>query len=463
MRTTQVLDQKGQRAALLMILLNGFSMPLTLSAVHVALPSIADELAMDAVLLSWVPMAYLMASAALVLSFGRVADMFGRKRLYLIGTLGLILTSILATCVNSGEMMIVCRLLQGVSAAMVYGTHIAIISSAYPPEQRGRMIGLTVSVIYIGLTCGPFLGGWLIGLFGWRAAFLVHLPTSIATLVVGVCMVKAEWRAEHITRFDYVGSLLYTVAIVALMVGISSLTNLSSVMLIAVGTFGFWLFFHHQHNRRDPLFDVSLFYTSRVFSSSCLAAVIMYTATFSNVVMISLYLQYLQDMTPIAAGMVLMAQPVVMAFVSPYAGKLSDRIEARVIASIGMGITALGLALLATIKSATPVPLIVIYLMTVGLGFSLFSSPNANAIMGSVASHQYGIAGSSVATMRVIGQVSSMGIVAMVFSLILGPVQITTEVYPQLERALRWCFGMSALFCLPGIYLSIAPARSRTT
>ncbi len=462
MQATQALDRKGQRAALFMVLLNGFSMPMMLSAVNVALPSIADELAMDAVLLSWVPMAYLMASAALVLSFGRLADMFGRKRMYLLGTAGLIVTSVLATYATTGPMLIACRLLQGVSAAMVYGTHIAIISAAYPPAQRGRMIGLTVSVIYVGLTCGPFLGGWLIGLFGWRAAFLVHLPTSVATLIVGIFMVKAEWRAEHAGRFDFVGSALYTIAIVAFMIGISSLPKLSSVLLIALGIFGFWLFFHHQHNRRDPLFDVSLFYTSRVFATSCVAAVIMYTATFANVVMISLHLQYLQGMTPMAAGVVLMAQPVVMALVSPYAGKLSDRIEARIIASVGMGITAFGLALLTTIDSTTPVALIVAYLMTIGLGFSLFSSPNANAIMGSVASHQYGIAGSSVATMRVIGQVSSMGIVAMVFALVLGPVQITPDIYPELERALRWCFGVSAAFCLPGMYLSLARGRVRT-
>ena len=463
MPASQALDQRGQRAALLMVLLSGFSMPMMLSAINVALPSIADDLAMDAVLLSWVPMAYLMASAALVLSFGRLADMFGRKRMYLIGTAALIVTSILATYVNSGAMLIACRFLQGVSAAMIYGTHIAIISSAYPPAQRGRMIGLTVSVIYVGLTCGPLLGGWMIELFGWRAAFLVHVPISAASLLVGIFMVKAEWRAEDPGRFDYVGSVLYTLAIVSLMVGISSLPKLHSILLIGLGGFGFWLFFHHQHNRRDPLFDVSLFYANRVFTTSCVASVIMYTATFSNVVMISLHLQYLQGMTPMEAGVVMMAQPIVMAIVSPYAGKLSDRIEARVIASFGMAITAFGLALLATIGASTPVPLIVVYLMTIGLGFSLFSSPNANAIMGSVESHQYGIAGSSVATMRVIGQVSSMGVVAMVFALSLGPVQITPEIYPELEWALHWCFSVSAAFCLPGIYLSLVRGRRRST
>lgn len=462
MQSSQVLDQHGRRAALLMVLLNGFSMPMMLSAVNVALPSIADEFAMDAVLLSWVPMAFLMASAALVLSFGRLADMFGRRRMYLIGTAGLIVTSILATFSDNSAMLITCRLLQGLSAAMIYGTHIAIVSSVFPPQERGRMIGLTVSVIYVGLTCGPLVGGWLIELFGWQAAFLVHIPMSAAAFIVGMFKVKTEWRVEFPGRFDYVGSVVYTVAIVSLMVGISLLPKLQSILLVALGVFGFWLFFHHQHNRPDPLFDVSLFYSNRVFTLSCLASVLMYTATFANVVMISLHLQYLQGMTATVAGVVMMAQPFVMAIVSPYAGKLSDRIEARVIASFGMGITAFGLALLATIGSTTPIPLIVVYLMTTGLGFSLFSSPNANAIMGAVDSHQYGIAGSSVATTRVIGQVSSMGVVAMVFALMLGPVQITPEMYPELERALRWCFGVSAAFCLPGIYLSLLRGRVRS-
>lgn len=462
MRDPQTIDQRGQRAVMLMVLLNGFSIPMMLSAVNVALPSIADDLAMDAVLLSWIPMAFLMASAALVLTFGRLADMFGRKRLYLMGTTALIVTSVLAAGATSGAMIIAFRLLQGVSAAMIYGTHIAIVSSVYPAQERGAMIGLTVAVIYVGLTCGPLVGGWLVEYFGWPAAFLVHVPMCLAALAVGVWRVKAEWRVAHPGRFDFVGSMLYIAAIVTLMVGISALPGAAGVVMLALGAIGFWMFFHHQHGRRDPLFDVGLFYTNRVFTWSCVAAVIMYTATFANIVLISLHLQYLQGMSPRSAGLVLMAQPLVMAVVSPYAGKLSDRIEPRIIASIGMGITAVGLALLAGIGNTTPVALIVVYLMTTGLGFSLFSSPNANAIMGSVDSRQYGIAGSSVATMRVIGQMGSMGIVAMVFALTLGPVQITPEIYPQLDRALSLSFRIAAALCLPGIFVSLVRGRLRS-
>lgn len=460
-RLTANADQHGRTAAMVMVLLNGISMPMMLSAVNVALPSIAVDLQMDAVALSWVPMGFLVSSAALVLSFGRLADMFGRKRLYLLGTMGLILTSVLATFATSGTMLIAFRVLQGVTAAMVYGTHIAIVSSVYPPEERGRMIGLTVAVIYIGLTGGPFVGGWLVGLFGWRAAFFIHVPMCLASVAVGVLMVKQEWRSDEPGRFDIVGALLYTGAIVFLMVGMSSLPELYSVGLLGLGIVGFWMFFHHQHHRENPLFDVTLFYTNRVFTLSCIASLVMYAATFANIVLMSLYLQYLRGFEPSEAGLVLMAQPLVMAIVSPYAGKLSDRIEPRVIASSGMAITALGLYCLSSIEPTTPLVLVISYLMTTGLGFSLFSSPNANAIMGAVEPRFYGIAGSSVATMRVIGQMASMGIVAMAFSIGLGPIQITPAVYPELGVAISLSFVVAATLCLPAIYLSLVRGRVR--
>ena len=182
-----------QQAALVMVLLNAFTTPLMLSATNVALPRIAEDLNLDAVLLGWIPMAFLMASAMFVLVFGRIADMVGRKRIFLIGTVSVIITSLLASMASNGSLLISARFLQGMSAAMLYATQIAIISSVFPPEQRGRAIGMTISIIYLGLTCGPLIGGFLIDFYGWRASFVFHIPLAIVVLLIGLFKVKKLW------------------------------------------------------------------------------------------------------------------------------------------------------------------------------------------------------------------------------------------------------------------------------
>ena len=434
-------------------------MPMMLSAVNVALPAMAEALSMDAVMLSWVPMSYLMASAALVLSFGRVADLIGRKKIFIGGIASLILSSILAATANDGMTLIIYRLIQGVAAAMLYATHVAIVSSVYPPNERGRMIGMSISIIYIGLTCGPLVGGWITGIYGWRASFLVHVPLCLVSLLIGWIYVTEEWKAEDPGEFDWLGAILYTGAIVAFMLGISWLPKIEGCALMLVGVLGFYGFFRHQHHRDHPLIDVSLFYTNRIFTFSCIASILMYTATFANIVLLSLYLQYLLELSPTQAGLVLISQPLVMAIVAPIAGRLSDHKEPGLLASFGMAFTAIGLALLSTLDVNSSIYSIITYLGITGFGFSFFSSPNANAIMGSVDKRQYGAAGGAVATVRVIGQMASMGVVSMVFALTLGAVQITPAVFDILAEAIKISFTISAGLCLLGIYFSYSRGK----
>lgn len=457
--TTEQPNSEKRFAVMAMVLISSFSMPMMLSAVNVALPSITEALSLDAVTLSWVPMSYLMASAALVLSFGRLADLVGRKKIFLLGIAALIVSSILAATANSGMSLIVYRLIQGAAAAMLYATHVAIVSSVYPPNERGRMIGLSISIIYIGLTCGPLVGGWLVSVFDWRASFLVHVPLCLVSLIIGWIYVKDEWKAEDPGDFDILGAILYTGAIVLFMLGISGLPKAHGFALILSGLLGFYGFFRHQLGKDHPLIDVSLFYTNRVFTYSCVASIIMYTATFANIVLMSLYLQYLLGLSPTQAGAVLIAQPIVMAVVAPFAGRLSDHKEPRLLGSFGMALTALGLGLLASLDANSSLLAVVTYLGITGFGFSFFSSPNANAIMGSVGKHQYGAAGGAVATVRVIGQMASMGVVSMVFALTLGAVQITPDVYDTLAFAIRVSFCVAASMCVLGFYFSFARGK----
>jgi len=186
---------------------------------------------------------------------------------------------------------------------------------------------------------------------------------------------------------------------------------------------------------------------------------IIYSATFMNVVLLSLYLQYLKDMTATSAGLIMMIQPLTMALFSPLMGKLSDRTEPRILASAGMSVTAVGLLLLGSLDSASSMAVIIAALVVTGLGFSLFSSPNINAIMGSVEKKHLGAAAAAVSTTRILGQLMSMVLFTLVMALSLGTAQIEPSSYPALERTISFSFYLAAAVCLPGLYLSVIRGR----
>jgi MFS family permease len=296
----------------------------------------------------------------------------------------------------------------------------------------------------------------------WRSIFLYCIPVGAAVLAMVVFKIKGEWAEARGERFDLTGSIIYAAALIMLMNGISLLPAASSAVLIAAGFAVLAGFARYELRVKHPVFDIRLFTENRVFAFSCLSALINYSATFAVTFLLSLYLQYIKGLSAQSAGMILMAQPIVMAICSPFAGKLSDRVEPRILASGGMGLTAIGLGLLAFIGNATPIGFIVFCLVVLGFGFGLFSSPNMNAIMSSVEKRYYGIASGSVGTMRVLGQMFSMGIATIIFALFLGRVQISPEHYPAFIASVKTAFAVFFLLCSLGILSSLARGRLRT-
>lgn len=451
-----------QRAVLLMVLLNAFTTPLMLSATNVALPAIADDLQLDAVTLSWIPMAYLMASAMFVLIFGRIADSAGRKKVFLWGTGAVIISSVLAALSLNGGMLLGARFLQGISAAMLYATQMAIVTSVFPTAQRGRMIGLVVSCVYIGLATGPLLGGLVIDTLGWRYSFLLQVPLALVVLFTGLLRVKGEWRAARHSPFDVRGALLYSTTILLLCLGVSQLPAWQGGALLLASAALLSGFLHHARRAAHPIWDVRLFFSNRTFTFSCGASLIMYSATYANVVLMSLYLQYLRDLSAFQAGMLIMVQPISMAILSPQMGRWSDHIEPRRLASAGMAVTAAGLVALAMLGPDSHLGMIIAALLLTGAGFSLFSSPNVNAIMGSVGRDHAGSASAAVATTRLLGQLNSMVLVALMLTLIMGATEVGPNTLPLLDQAITWSFLLAAGLCLPGIILSLARGTLHT-
>lgn len=452
----------AERIALIVVCLSSFTAPLMLSAVNVAIPTIAVGLGADAMMLSWIPTAYLLSSAVLLLPCGRLADMYGRKRIFLAGMLVVTLASVLAASSQSAQQLVAYRVLQGIGAAMLFATGVAILASLVPRERRGAAIGMSVSAVYFGLACGPMLGGWATHHFSWRAAFLIPVPIALAIILLSLFGLRGEWRNEKPQRFDFPGAGIYACAITALMYGISILPSISGVVLMLAGAAALAIFLRHERRTVDPLFDVSLFFSNRVFTFSCLASVIIYTATFGTSYLLSLYLQYIKGLDAQTAGLILIAQPALMALLSPVSGRLSDRLEPRLLASAGLVLTAAGLGLLAALDPASTLAYVVVSLAIVGCGFALFSSPNVNAIMGSVDKQHLGTASGAVSTTRVLGQMNSMGVITVIFALLLGPVQIAPETYPALIQGIRLSFLVAACLSVVAIYFSLARGKVHT-
>ena len=456
MNSTSGSEASAQRVALIIVCLASFTAPLMLAAVNVAIPTIAAGLGADAIMLGWIPTAYLLTSAVLLLPFGRLADMFGRKRIFLLGMIVITFASLLASTAQSVQQLVAYRVLQGIGAAMLFATSVALLSSVVPRERRGAAIGFSVSAVYFGLTCGPLLGGWATHHYSWRAAFLIHLPIALGIILLAIFGLRGEWRNEKPQRFDLPGAMIYACAITAFMYGVSILPSTPGLALMLAGAAGLVVFVRHERRTVDPLFDVSLFFTNRVFTFSCLASITVYTAMFGTSYLLSLYLQYIKGLSADAAGLILIAQPAVMTLLSPVSGRLSDRVEPRLLASVGLVLTAAGLGLLAALGPGNTATYVVICLIITGAGFALFSSPNVNAIMGSVGPQQLGSASGAVSTMRVLGQMSSMGLITVVFALLLGPVQIAPENYSALMQSIRVSFLIAACMVAVAIFFSVA-------
>jgi EmrB/QacA subfamily drug resistance transporter len=447
-------DTALERSALIVATISSFMGPFMISSVNVALPAIQAELGMDAVQLSWIATAYLLAMAVGLVPAGKIADIHGRKKVFAAGVVVFTLGVGIAIFVNSATALIGARVLQGLGAAMFATTGMAILTSIFPARSRGRVIGIYVSAVYIGLSVGPFAGGLLTQNFGWRSIFMIMLPLGLFLFLLTLLYLGGEWRGEQDQRLDLFGSLLYMIAILGLVYGATRLPSLLGIVLVTCGISLLLFFFRHQLSARYPVFDVHLFTVNRIFTFSSLAALLHYSATFAVTFLLSLYLQYIKGMSPQSAGTVLMAQPVVMALLSPIAGRLSDKIEPRLIASAGMLLTAFGVSLFILLQPGTKLFLIIPNLILLGTGFAMFSSPNMNAIMGAVERRHYGLASGAVATMRLLGQMLSMAMATVVLAIIVGRRAIVPENYDLFLKSVHMAFTISAVLCLVGVYFS---------
>ena len=454
-------DRRDRIFILIITTLSSFMTPFMSSAINLALPSIGKEFSLNAVVLGWIATSFLLATAALLLPAGRLADIYGRVKLFKTGIAIYTIASLFCGLSFSGEVLIFSRVVQGIGGAMLFSTSTAILVSFFPLEERGKVLGINTAAVYTGLSSGPFIGGLITQHFGWRYIFFINVLLGFLSLIITFKKLKIEWAEAKGEKFDFKGSISYGVTLIITMYGFSILPNIHGFYLTILGVAGFYIFSRFELKINNPVFKMSLFTTNQAFAFSNLAALINYSATFAVGFLLSFYLQYIKGFNPQTTGLILVSQPIIMAVFSPISGKISDKIEPRIVASTGMVITTIGLFILIFLTPDTSVLFIITSLIFLGFGFALFSSPNTNAVLSSVDKKFLGVAASTLSTMRITGQMFSMGLALLIISIFIGQAKITVGNQQELLKGIGIAFILFTILCFAGIFASLARGRIR--
>jgi len=436
-----------------------FLTPFMGSAITVAIPSIGKEFAIDVVLLGWVVTSYVLATAVLLIPFGRLADIHGRKKVFATGFIIYTIASFLSAFCQSIAMLIFIRVLQGIGGAMTFGNGIAILSSVFPAGERGRALGINAASVYLGLSAGPFIGGILTQHLGWRSIFLANVPLGLIIIVLIFTKLKGEWTGAQGEKFDLCGSIIYGLTLMAAIYGLTSLPAVHGIWLVLIGIGGITIFIWWERRVQSPILNPAIFKGNIVFTFSNIATLVNFSATFAVVFLLSMYLQYIKGIGPQSTGLILVTLPAIMTVLSPSIGRLSDKIDPRILAAAGMAIITAGLGLLVLLGQNTSIAFIISILIVLGVGLALFSSPNTLAVMGSIDRKYYGVASATVNTMRQIGMSLSMGITTLILAIYIGGVEITPEYFHPFLMSLKRSFVVFAVLSFGAIFASLAGVK----
>jgi EmrB/QacA subfamily drug resistance transporter len=390
------------------------------SIVNVSLHAIARHFGVVVgPLVSWVVLAYLVVVASLLLTVGRLADLFGHRLIWTLGLLVFTAGSALCGWAPSLAMLIGARAIQGIGGALLMAIGPALLLTAFPPTQRGRAIGLHAVVVSVGVSSGPVLGGLVTERLGFRAIFYLNLPIGLlGALMTWLWLPQSEPKAA---RFDVPGALLLAIAFGTLTSGLSLGGELGfgspiPLALIACAALSFALLLRHEARHAHPIVDLSLF-RDRVFAAATVSLVLSFLASYALSLLLPLFLQQLRGLSLEQTGWFLTPLPLTIAVLSPLSGALSDRMGTRLLAALGMLLLSVGLGLLTLIGPETGLSLVVAALVLAGLGQAIFRAPNNSALMGAAPAHRQGVASSLLATARVVGQSLSVAIASAIFGL----------------------------------------------
>jgi MFS family permease len=457
-------DNRGQeestisskRITLVISAIAAFIGAMNMNAVTVAVPSIAAELKMNAVLMVWIINSVMLVSTISFIAFGRLGDIFGRKKIFLYGFILNVISGFLCGTANSEISFVIYRALQGLAGGMTLGTAVALLTSVFPVNERGKALGINAAALYLGIASGPSLGGILTQHLGWRSLFYLFGGLSVMVVVLVLWKLKGEWADARGEKLDIPGTITVTLSMIFTLVGFTYLPSAFAIILMVLGIAGMFLFVRIERRTRHPVLDLGVFKGNRPFVFSNLATALNYVAMASIAFFASLYLQYIKGLGPQTAGLILLVQPVVITVFAVISGRLSDRIEPQAIASTGMLFTFIAMVLFYFIDETTSLLAFMLCLALVGLSQGLFTTPNITAIMSSVDARYLGAASGTQATTRGCGMVFGLGITTIAFNHFIGNVQMAPQYYPAFMTSMKICFLVASVMAFAGMFSQFA-------
>lgn len=445
-----------QKSTIFVAVITSFITSFIGSATNLSIPDMSADFGVGAAAVGWIVTAYMLPVAALSVPFGRIADITGRKKIIVWGIAIFTIGSFASGAAVSFQMIIATRVFQAVGAAMIFATNHAILISEFPGSERGRVLGYALAATYTGLSAGPVLGGIINHSFGWRTIFFLTGAAGIIVIVEAIRRLPDRKSTLEKAGFDKAGNFLYVMMILLTIYGLNRFSDSrGAIVLVAAGIVLGVVFVKKELKEEAPLVDVRLFAGNMSYTLSNLAALLNYAATYAIGYLLSIYLQVIQGFSSQTAGIILIVQPLLMAVFSPYMGRLSDRISPYKLATAGMGLCAVSLALLSFINTGTSVAVIVVILCFAGCGFALFSSPNTNAVMSCVDKSSYGVASSVLSTMRNIGHAMSMVLITITVNFNLGDIALAQADPEDLVSTMRIAYIIFTVICAAGIFCSM--------
>ena len=429
------------------------------NAVNIVIPTIASEFYMSNIVQNWVTIIFLLVVAVLSIPAGQISGKYGLKKVTIISIILFIVISIVNVCVTSQEQFLACRFILGIALSFINVTSMAMIVSAFPPQERGKAMGINITGVYVGLSLSPVLGGILNYNLGWRSVVLFGVPFLFVILALLLTRIDEEWISFENVSLDLKGSFTYAIGMVLFMYGFTILNTQLGIILTILGVIILVVFGLIELRQANPVFDIR-FFKNHKFLSANFASLCAYLATYAVTTILNYHLQYIKGFDSQTAGIILLVAPLCQVVLAPIAGRLSDRFVPQILAAIGMGLGTVSLFLFSSLNAGTSMEFLIVAMVIYGVAFGLFSPPNTNVIMGSVPPKDTSAASAAVATMRSVGQAMSMGILTLVFAFIMGDVPIIAEYYPLLITSCQITCVICVVLCIASVFASLVGMKS---